>query len=109
MADSNTTEVIFEELSDAEYARCQFPEQALNAPPSPSGDFRSVYAVSPITGAGFKITPLGMPIPGKPSERFQHGRIAGYRVEVNGPDVYKRQDMISASGFRAMTGAMSSR
>ncbi len=85
MADSNTTEVIFEELSDAEYARCQFPEQALNAPPSPSGDFRSVYAVSPITGAGFKITPLGMPIPGKPSERFQHGRIAGYRVEVNGP------------------------
>lgn len=33
MADSNTTEVIFEELSDAEYARCQFPEQAAIACP----------------------------------------------------------------------------
>ena len=85
MADSIITEVLFEELSDAEYALCQFPKRALNAPPSPSGDFRSAYAVSPITGAGFKITPVGMPIPGKPGERFQHGRIAGYRVEVNVP------------------------
>ena len=85
MADSIITEVLFEELSDAEYALCQFPKQALNAPPSPSGDFRSTYAASSITGAGFKITPLGMPIPDKPDERFQHGRIAGYRVEVNVP------------------------
>lgn len=101
MADSNITEVLFEELSDAKYARCQFPKQALNAPPSPSGDFRCAYAVSPITGAGFKITPLGMPIPGKPDERFQHGRIAGYRVEVNVPACMNGHNRFLVNGVAA--------
>lgn len=101
MADSNITEVIFPELSDAEYARCQFPQQAHIAPPSPSGDFRSTYAVSPITGACFKITPLGVPIPGKPDERFQHGRIAGYRVEVNVPACMNGHNRFLVNGVAA--------
>lgn len=85
MSDSTSTEVIFEELSDAEYALCQFPARDRNDQFFASADFRSAYGVSPITGARFKITPLGMPIPNKPGERYRHGRITGYRVEVNGP------------------------
>jgi hypothetical protein len=85
MADSISLDVLIDDLFDAEYAQCQFPERDRNDKYFASADFRDAYGTSPITGAGFKVTPLGMPLPGQPGERFKHGRIAGYRVEANIP------------------------
>jgi hypothetical protein len=85
MADSISLDVLIDDLSDAEYAQCHFPERDRNDKYVTSADFRDAYGTSPITGAGFKVTPLGKPLPGKPGERFKHGRIAGYRVEANIP------------------------
>lgn len=85
MADSISLDVLIDDLFDAEYAQCQFPERDRNDKYFASADFRDAYGTSPITGAGFKVTPLGMPIPGKSGERFKHGRIGGYRVEANIP------------------------
>lgn len=85
MADSISLEVLIPNHPEAEYAQCRFPERDRNDKYFASADFRDAYGVSPITGAGFKVTPLGMPIPDKPGERFKHGRIAGYRIEANIP------------------------
>ncbi len=76
---------IDDDLTDEEYDQCQFPERDLDDTDQQSSDFRMQYPKSPLTGAGFKITPLGMLIPGTVDKRYFHGRIAGYLVEVNPP------------------------
>lgn len=56
-----------------------------------SNDFRDQYPASPLTGAGYKITPLGMPQAGHAHDkhsvknRRMFGQIAGYVLEFNPP------------------------
>ena len=73
------------DLTDEEYERCQYPAKDRKDTNQVSANFRMQYPDSPLTGAGFKVTPLGMAIPGARNIRFEYGRIAGYRVEVNPP------------------------
>jgi hypothetical protein len=87
MSDSVEIEVyINPNLTDEEYRQCNFPTGSGGDLLQSSGDFRDWYAVSPLTGAIFKITPIGQVIPNSfPEKRFKHGRIAGYRISVNVP------------------------
>lgn len=79
------------DLTDAQYKKCRFPKRDSRDTDQASADFRTFNPISPLTGAGFKVTPLGMPIPGTSRKgsvlknRYLHGRIAGYLVEVNVP------------------------
>lgn len=72
-------------ISGAKFEQCNFPAAAQGDEPAASADFKVIKAVSPLTGAGFVITPLGLPIPGRAGERFKYGRIAGYQVSANIP------------------------
>lgn len=72
-------------ISGAEFEYCNFPAGKQGDEPAASADFKVIKAVSPLTGAGFVITPLGLPIPGRAGERFKYGRIAGYQVSANIP------------------------
>lgn len=73
------------DLTDEEYERCQYPAKDRSDTNQVSANFRMQYPDSPLTGAGFKVTPLGVAIPGARNVRLEYGRIAGYRVEVNPP------------------------
>jgi hypothetical protein len=84
MCDSATLIAWIDNLSEDEYSRCQFPFKSSDDPDSSWIEFRDLYAISPLTGAGFVITPLGVLLPGT-TKRSMHGRIAGYRVSVNVP------------------------
>lgn len=91
MCDSLSQIAWLNKMTDAEYEQCRFPAKGTEDKDLISSDFRDQYANSPLTGAGFKITPIGMPIPGSAEEiatiknRLLHGRIAGYLVELNPP------------------------
>jgi hypothetical protein len=73
------------DLTDEEYERCRYPAKDRKDTNKVSANFRMQYPDSPLTGAGFKVTPLGVAIPGTRNVRLEYGRIAGYRVEVNPP------------------------
>lgn len=79
------------DLTDVQYKKCRYPDRDGSDTDQASADFRVQYPTSPLTGAGFTVTPLGMPIPGIERKgsvlknRYLHGRIAGYLVEVNVP------------------------
>jgi len=73
------------DLTDEQYEQLQFPARDFTDTDQVSADFRVQYPTSPLTGAGFTITPLGIEIPGLKGKRKKHGRIAGYLVEVNVP------------------------
>lgn len=86
MADSIVINVLIPAgISGAEFEQCNFPAAAQGDEPAASADFKVIKAVSPLTGAGFVITPLGLQIPGRAGERFKYGRIAGYQVSANIP------------------------
>lgn len=87
MCDSLVVEILIDEdMYDEEYRQCRFPSQPLKDPVNASADFRFHIVKSPITGAGFKITPLGKLMPGDDEGgRFKHGAIGGYLVEFNPP------------------------
>jgi hypothetical protein len=86
MSDSTTLFAKLGAMSDAEYAQGRYPFKVAGDTDESWTEFRPIFPtpVSPLTGAGFKITPVGMLIPGS-EERYQYGRIDGYLVEVNGP------------------------
>jgi hypothetical protein len=73
------------DLSSEDYGGCNFPSEPLDAGVSTSADFRFHIGISPLTGARFKITPLGMQHPINKGQLLSYGRIAGYLVEVNPP------------------------
>lgn len=73
------------DLTDEEYEQCQYPTKDFADMDQTSADFRSQYPTSPLTGSLFKVTPLGMPIPGAGDRRKKYDRIAGYEVSVNVP------------------------
>ncbi|WP_238877022.1 hypothetical protein [Achromobacter xylosoxidans] len=86
MADSIVINVLIPAgLSGTEFEHCNFPAANQGDEPAASADFKVIKTVSPLTGAGFVITPLGLPIPGRAGERFKYGRIAGYQVSANIP------------------------
>lgn len=87
MCDSLVVEILIDDdITDEEYQQCKFPDKPLNEPVHASADFRFHMATTTVTGAGFKITPLGQLVPrDEKGRRFKHGQIAGYLVEFNPP------------------------
>jgi hypothetical protein len=86
MSDSNSLMCfIDEDISDEEYDLHNYPQKDCNDKNVATGDFRSAYCESPLTGAVFKITPFGMLIPSGNGKRYTCGRIAGYLVDINVP------------------------
>lgn len=92
------TFLIDADLSDEDHARLAFPDRDKDAGIVASGDFRTIYPNSPITGAQFSITPVGVPIPGRPGERMKCGRVAGYYVEVNAPACLNGHNRLLVNG-----------
>src|SRR5450830_1270723 len=91
MPDSLSLFLALPDMTDEEYARCQFPTKGRDSTDSIHSDFRTQKAISPLTGAGLLITPIGH-FPAGTNEpeyslknRCLHGRIAGYLVEINPP------------------------
>lgn len=91
MCDSLSLIAWLDPMTNAEYEQCRFPDKGAKDTNKASSDFRDQYAESPLTGAGFKITPIGMPISSSDKtiqgieDRLLYDRIAGYLVEVNPP------------------------
>ena len=74
------------DITASEHKACRFPTGPLDDDEiHASGDFRVVYATSPLTGAKYSIVPMGALIPGKYGKRFKCGTVIGYLVEVNIP------------------------
>lgn len=84
MCDSLTLNVWTPTMTEAEYERCRYPYRELTNLDDSTIEFRAVGANSPLTGAGFLITPIGV-LNASTGKRMQYGRIAGYRVEINVP------------------------
>lgn len=76
---------IDEDMTTEEYDQYQYPSKDRNDKDKSSANFRVAHGTSPLTGAGFKITPIGMLIPDAGNGRYKFGRIAGYFIEVNVP------------------------
>lgn len=88
MCDSLSVQIFIDDDIDIdEYQLLNYPTKPLNDFVHGSGDFRTHTAVSPLTAAGFRITPFGQPIANSRivGDRFKHGVIAGYQVDVNPP------------------------
>jgi hypothetical protein len=107
MCDSIIFDMLINNLADAEYDQARFPAKGAEDSNVTSADFRDQYPVSPLTGAGFKITAFGMPKPGSDEtivrieDRLQHGRIAGYRVELNPPACTVGHNRVLVNGVPA--------
>lgn len=91
MCDSIKIMVWLPSMTDDQYHQCNFPERDHADLDDASSDFRDQYPLSPLTGAGYKITPVGMPQAGRAHDkhndknRRMYGRIAGYALEFNPP------------------------
>lgn len=91
MCDSITILVLLADQSQAEYDRCQYPTRGKEDLDEVSSDFRDQYAISPLTGARFKITPVGAEtFPSRDEvavrpRRKVFGRLDGYVVDFNPP------------------------
>lgn len=73
-------------MSPSEHKACQFPTGPLDDDEvHASGDFRTIYAISPLTVAKYSIEPVGALMPDKDDERFKSGTVVGYRVNLNIP------------------------
>ena len=72
-------------LSTDELESCNFPTKTLNDKVHASGDYRIEHGVSPLTVAGFTVTPVGYLLPGSNDKRYKCGPLAGYIVDVNVP------------------------
>lgn len=84
MCDSVILNAWLDDLSEDEYSRCHYPFRNSDDPDLSWIEFREIYPISPLTGAGFTVTPMGVLLPGT-TKRSVHGRISGYRVSVNVP------------------------
>lgn len=77
--------------SQADYEDCNYPTRGKEDTDEASSDFRDQHPKSPLTGAGFKITPVGQKLKSAgdvgpiQKNRMIHGRIAGYLVDFNPP------------------------
>src|SRR4051812_30547548 len=111
MCDSLRALALIDHLNDVEYTQAGYPAKGMEDTNTTSADFRSQYTKSPLTGAGFCITPLGMPIrssddaPCRIENRMQHGRIAGYVVEFNPPACIVGHNRVLVNGVPAAAKA----
>lgn len=77
--------------SQADYEDCKYPARGKEDTDEASSDFRDQHPKSPLTEAGFKITPVGLKLRSArdvgpiQKNRMIHGRIAGYLVNFNPP------------------------
>ena len=102
MCDSISVEVMIDDnLTDEEYELCRFPTKDPSDKDLLSADFRVQHPLSPLTGAGFLVTPLGQLAPDGSGKRLIHGRIAGYLVEVNVPACTVGHNRILVNGVPA--------
>lgn len=91
MSDSVKLLIWLPPMEDDQYDQYNFPERDSADNDDASSDFRDQYPNSPLTGAGYKITPIGMPQTGHEHDKYSfknrrmYGRIAGYVVEFNPP------------------------
>lgn len=91
MCDSMTILFLLPDQSQAEYEECNYPTRGKEDTDEASSDFRDQHPKSPLTKAGFKITPVGMklksagPVGPIQKNRMIHGRIAGYLIDFNPP------------------------
>lgn len=84
MCDSLVLIAFIDDLVDADYTRCKYPFRNSDDPDRSWIEFRDIVAISPLTGAGFVVTPFGV-LDKEAGKRSMHGRIGGYRVSVNPP------------------------
>lgn len=86
MCDSISLFAKLDDMTDAEFEQGRYPSKDATNTDDSWTEFRPIFPppISPLTGAGFKITPVGMCMPDS-DKRFEYGRIAGYLVEVNAP------------------------
>lgn len=102
MCDSISVDVFTDDnLTDEEYELCQFPSKDSSDKDLLSADFREQFPCSPLTGAGFSVTPLGQLAPDGSGNRVKHGRIAGYRIKVNVPACTIGHNRILVNGVPA--------
>lgn len=91
MCDSMTILFLLPDQSQADYEDCNYPTRGKDDTDEASSDFRDQHPKSPLTGAGFKITPVGQKLKSAgdvgpiQKNRMIHGRIAGYLVNFNPP------------------------
>lgn len=106
MCDSASLMVWLDPMTDEEYQQGQYPSKDLTDTDETWAHFRVQHPKSPLTGAGFTVTPIGMLIPGAGDKRRLYGRIAGYLVEVNGPADLIGQNRLLVNGVpQAARGA----
>ena len=84
MCDSLVLIAFIDDLPDVAYTGCKYPFRNSSDPDRSWIEFRDILAISPLTGAGFVITPFGV-LDKEAGKRSMHGRIGGYRVSVNPP------------------------
>ncbi len=80
---------------------CAFPTRTKSGVVPTSANFRTEYCTSPLTGAQFRVTPLGELVNDEGDDRYQYGRVAGYLVEVNIPAVAIGHNRLLVNGVRA--------
>lgn len=113
MRDSIKIIVWLPPMTDDQYCQCRFPERDRSDMDDSSNDFRDQYPVSPLTGAGFKITPIGMPQAGHAHDkhsvknRRMYGRIAAYVLEFNPPACIVGHNRLLVNGVPAAVRAAS--
>ena len=81
--------------------QCAFPTKTQSDVVPTSANFRTEYCTSPLTGAQFRVTPLGELVNDKGDDRYQYGRVAGYLVEVNIPATVIGHNRLLVNGVRA--------
>lgn len=94
---------IDEGISTEVYDQFAFPKRTKSDVAPTSANFRTEYCTSPLTGAQFRVTPLGELV-NKDDEgggRYQYGRVAGYLVEVNIPATVIGHNRLLVNGVRA--------
>jgi hypothetical protein len=107
MCDSITILVLLPGQSQAEYDRCRYPTRGKEDLDEVSSDFRDQYPISPLTGAGFKMTAVGQKLSSKgdigPIEknRRNHGRVAGYLVDITPPTCTVGHNRVLVNGVPA--------
>lgn len=94
---------IDEGIATEVHDRCAFPDRTQSDVVPTSANFRTEYCTSPLTGAQFRVTPLGELV-NKDHEgggRYQYGRVAGYLVEINIPATVIGHNRLLVNGVRA--------
>ena len=92
---------IDEGIATEVYDQCAYPDRTQSDAVYTSANFRTEYCTSPLTGAQFRVTPLGELVNDEGTDRYQYGRVAAYLVEVNIPATVIGHTRLLVNGVRA--------